>query len=122
MFARVLGLSIYKDLSLKELVIPIISIEQCKKAYVDEYQILENEMFCVEFPKEAIDFAKCDAGGPVVYNKTQIGVVSFVDPHHPGVMRLTRVDSYQNWIREVLAQENHNTCNVNQDLNKSKST
>lgn len=100
--------------TLREVQIPIISNEQCAKAY-DEKRI-RNEQICAHY-NGGRDSCQGDSGGPlIIHNQSngrvyQLGIVSWgrgcARSKYPGVY--TRVSKYVHWIiKQIQGQSDTN--------------
>ncbi|KAK9307028.1 hypothetical protein QLX08_002480 [Tetragonisca angustula] len=86
---------------LKSLTLPVVDQATCKKIYGN---LLTNNMLCAGIMSGGKDACSIDSGGPLVYNKVQIGIVSWgwygscAKPQYPGVY--TRVSAIRQWIKD----------------------
>ncbi|XP_043520748.1 trypsin-7-like [Frieseomelitta varia] len=86
---------------LKSLTLPVVDQATCKKIYGN---LLTDNMLCAGIMSGGKDACSIDSGGPLVYNKVQIGIVSWgwygscAKPQYPGVY--TRVSAIRQWIKD----------------------
>lgn len=103
--------------TLREVQIPIISNEQCAKAYDDKR--IRNEQICAHY-NGGRDSCQGDSGGPlIIHNQNngrvyQLGIVSWgrgcARSKYPGVY--TRVSKYVHWIiKQIRDQSDTNVPN-----------
>lgn len=89
--------------TLKQVELPIVSTNDCKKAY-SNFGNITNNMICAGLMQTGgKDACQGDSGGPLRANGKLMGVVSWgfgcARPHYPGVY--TKVSNYRNWIKTV---------------------
>lgn len=86
----------------------IIENSRCSEMYKreeeDQLFKIKNSMMCAGYPSGGKDTCTGDSGGPMTFNNTLVGVVSFgigcARPKAPGVY--TRVAFYRKWINGYL--------------------
>ncbi|XP_055389846.1 trypsin delta-like [Condylostylus longicornis] len=82
---------------LQYVMVPVINREQCNRLMNN---LVSERQICAGFLNGGKDACQQDSGGPLVYNKKLIGIVSWGDecgkPRRPGVY--TDVGSLRNWI------------------------
>ncbi|GFG39770.1 hypothetical protein Cfor_02567, partial [Coptotermes formosanus] len=68
--------------------VPIVSREECSRAY-EEYGGITENMICAAAPGGGKDACQGDSGGPLAVDGTLAGIVSWgagcAEPSHPGV-------------------------------------
>lgn len=85
--------------TLRYVMIPIISNDDCRKAYKGS---IRAGMLCAAHPNASKDACQGDSGGPLTYDNVLEGIVSWgsgcARRNYPGVY--TRVAYYRDWIDE----------------------
>ncbi|KAG5674718.1 hypothetical protein PVAND_004670 [Polypedilum vanderplanki] len=86
------------DHTLRGVIVPIVSQSECKRAYP---KMITNRMICAGFEEGKKDACSGDSGGPMVRDRTLVGVVSFgigcALPKMYGVYG--KVSTVRNWIK-----------------------
>jgi secreted trypsin-like serine protease len=106
---------LFKD-ELREVTVPIVSIEKCKEANQD---VNETQICAGDLTNGGIDSCQGDSGGPLVFTKEGksyfAGIVSWgngcAQKGNPGVY--TRVSSYIEWIEKTVADYTEPQFDVN---------
>ncbi|CAG2177076.1 unnamed protein product, partial [Oppiella nova] len=79
--------------------LPVMDRDICVHDY-EGWVPVTDKMFCAGYDQGQKDTCDEDSGGPLKYNNTLIGIVSWGQgcalPHYPGVY--TRVSKFRNWI------------------------
>ncbi|XP_037881429.1 serine protease filzig-like [Glossina fuscipes] len=93
---------------LKEAILPIVSLEKCRKSYSTVFRGFELTDGVICAGNGSADACQSDSGGPLIFQENRdgalvsslVGIVSFGkecnNPEYPGVY--TRVVSYMDWI------------------------
>lgn len=95
-------------LSLREVTVPYVPLEQCQKLYSDSESHISQNMLCAGLVGiGGKDACQGDSGGPAVYHKeVLVGIVSWglgcAQARHPGVY--VRITEYLNWINSSMDQ------------------
>ncbi|XP_075699008.1 serine protease 1-like [Rhinoderma darwinii] len=83
--------------------VPVLSDEDCQKAYPGE---ITNSMICLGYPEGGKDSCQGDSGGPVVCNGEVHGIVSWgygcAQPNYPGVY--AKLCNFVDWINDTIAK------------------
>lgn len=97
--------------TLQQVILPIISHEQCSKPDYLGMSINKKEMVCAGYPEGQKDACQGDSGGPLVCSRSTDGRyylhgvtswgVGCAMAKKPGVF--TRVANYVNWIERQMA-------------------
>jgi len=91
--------------------VPVVSQDDCRKAYLPFGRKVENSMICAGYSTGGKDSCDGDSGGPLTYKENGrsylIGVVSWGHPkcalpEYPGVY--ARVTTALDWIQEELGK------------------
>lgn len=85
--------------------IPLIKNSVCMQQLNNS--VITPRMLCAGYKEGGIDACQMDSGGPLVYNDTLIGIVSWgigcAQPESPGVY--SRVSKLRFWIEKILHQK-----------------
>ncbi|XP_066581977.1 transmembrane protease serine 9-like [Prorops nasuta] len=90
-----------RSVYLQQVLVPVVSHEECNKDYEDKGGIPEGEI-CAAYPEGGKDACQGDSGGPMTVEGRLAGIVSWGrgcgERGYPGVY--TKVAAYRDWIDE----------------------
>lgn len=89
--------------SLRSVIVPVISKEECFDAYIPYYGGIGENQICASYPNGGKDACAGDSGGPMTIDGRLAGIVSWgrgcAVAGNPGVY--TEVSKYRDWIAKT---------------------
>ncbi|KYN02208.1 Venom protease, partial [Cyphomyrmex costatus] len=92
-------------------VVPVVSLDDCKAAYAQYQQDIDNRNICAGYKQGGTDTCQGDSGGPLMAVRSNtpyvVGITSWgyecARPNYPGVY--TRVKAFEDFIKKQLGMK-----------------